>query len=163
MKFLQQISNPKCQTTHISVQDNRREYSIPDLFNKVIKLNSYFTFRLIKADVQVVHVAVSSVHSQRLAYSVSWQCQMPLPLHVLQSVMDYDTGQSTQVNIHIIRCKKPGCAAYRIFLFRKQHNFLKYGWAVFDLNIWEDKKFIFFEFNGTVLKLVAIKIGRLDI
>ena len=134
MMFLQQISNPKFQTTHISVQDNRREYSIPDLFNKVIKLNSYFTFRLIKAYVQVVHVAVSSVHSQRLAYSVSWQCQMPLPLHVLQSVMDHDTGQSTQVNIHM-RCKKPGCAAYRMFLFRKQHTFLKYGWAVFDLNL----------------------------
>ena len=72
-------------------QDNRREYSIPDLFNKVLSslasFSLYFTIvvtiiMVITNHHQVVHLSVVSVHKHQLPYSLTWKAILPLPLHV---------------------------------------------------------------------------------
>ena len=76
-------------------QDNRREYSIPDLFNKVLSsLTSFSLYFMIVITIimvmtnhhhdhhQVVHLSVVSVHKHQLPYSLTWKAILPLPLHV---------------------------------------------------------------------------------
>ena len=76
-------------------QDNRREYSIPDLFNKVLSsLTSFSSYFMIVITIimvmtshhhdhhQVVHLSVVSVHKHQLPYSLTWKALLPLPLHV---------------------------------------------------------------------------------
>ena len=59
-------------------EDNRREYSIPEIFRKVIHIRYELNFLV--TILLFIYYRVSSVHSHQLSYSLEWKSTFPLQI-----------------------------------------------------------------------------------